>query len=330
MSDEFMTPMDRAMRGDNEPSISESPVYKVKEMNPDEREKLIQDLQEQGIEMPIATAGPPKEEWEKNLEAFNESDERAQLEQKAQEANRELEEMKAPERIVDISPDYMTTGKIYVLRSDGKYYDVNGNEVSGIPMIENRRYNRTEEQKGTNPVEDEKRYKLTRERNYTDNKIQIKAREAAGIFDNGLQYYMEPCAPNEEHKLRFIIEINLEKAAKGDKTLMGYMRGFIPMVLGRMANIAVLLSSKNYDYGNGNISMTGAIGIAVRLTDKASRIFNLVSGKKKAAVNEKIQDTWMDALGYSTIGLLEAEGKWEMVTSVAASTLNYYTKEDEA
>lgn len=83
-----------------------------------------------------------------------------------------------------------------------------------------------------------------------------------------------------------------------------------------------LLQKKRLDYGPGNIAMTGEIGISVRLSDKISRLLNLLGfsfevkesnfkPKDGSQVNfESIEDTWIDIINYGVIGYLVRNDKW--------------------
>jgi hypothetical protein len=64
-----------------------------------------------------------------------------------------------------------------------------------------------------------------------------------------------------------------------------------------------VLVSKQHDYGHKNISMFGAIGIAVRLCDKIARVNNLLK-RGDNAMNESLKDSYMDILGYAVIAVM--------------------------
>lgn len=77
------------------------------------------------------------------------------------------------------------------------------------------------------------------------------------------------------------------------------------------SDIADILESKQQDYGHGNISAFGQLGIAVRLSDKVERMKNLES-KKGRARNESFTDTMLDIVGYCTIALMLDDGSFYM------------------
>lgn len=69
-----------------------------------------------------------------------------------------------------------------------------------------------------------------------------------------------------------------------------------------------LLVSKQRDYGHKNITMTGIIGLSVRMCDKIARLNNLLVNRTSLAANEPIIDTWKDILGYAVISEMLLEG----------------------
>ena len=73
---------------------------------------------------------------------------------------------------------------------------------------------------------------------------------------------------------------------------------------------AVLLDTKQKDYGSGNISAFGERGIVVRINDKVERLKTLV-WNDRAPEHEKVEDTWLDITNYGIIGLLCHQGDWK-------------------
>lgn len=73
---------------------------------------------------------------------------------------------------------------------------------------------------------------------------------------------------------------------------------------------AVLLDSKQRDYGSANISAFGEKGIIVRMNDKVERLKTLV-WKDKSPEHEKVSDTWLDISNYGIIGLLCHRKEWK-------------------
>ena len=75
-----------------------------------------------------------------------------------------------------------------------------------------------------------------------------------------------------------------------------------------------LFDTKQQDYGSGNISATGELGVACRLQNKVSRMRNLLLKELKgeSSINhESLEDTYLDACNYALIGLLLKRGLWE-------------------
>lgn len=75
---------------------------------------------------------------------------------------------------------------------------------------------------------------------------------------------------------------------------------------------------KNQDYGPHNVGATGQVGIIVRSWDKMARLmhlsgFDILTGEytgEKDAVNEPIEDAWLDKANYSLIALILRAGRW--------------------
>lgn len=75
-----------------------------------------------------------------------------------------------------------------------------------------------------------------------------------------------------------------------------------------------ILHRKSQDYGTQNITLEGQSGVATRMIDKVMRIKNLL-GSGDNANFESIEDTFIDLLNYSVIGVLLSKGKWKDSTS---------------
>ncbi len=66
-------------------------------------------------------------------------------------------------------------------------------------------------------------------------------------------------------------------------------------------NLADVLKSKNSDYGNSfsrGVKLYGAYGMTLRISDKVHRLQTLMSSASTPRVNESLQDTLVDILGY--------------------------------
>jgi hypothetical protein len=79
-----------------------------------------------------------------------------------------------------------------------------------------------------------------------------------------------------------------------------------------LSKLRPILAAKNADYGGpsefGNLDLTEAIvhisaerGILVRMTDKFSRLGNLLAGAEPQVKDEAIEDTIDDLIGYAVI-----------------------------
>ena len=83
-----------------------------------------------------------------------------------------------------------------------------------------------------------------------------------------------------------------------------------------------MFASKHLDYGLNNIALGGDLtdeadkkfsltGLCIRLTDKISRLKNLLSNGKNYVKGESMEDTFIDIANYGIIGLLVGRDKWK-------------------
>tara|TARA_B100001113_G_scaffold328035_1_gene301980 strand:- start:192 stop:683 length:492 start_codon:yes stop_codon:yes gene_type:complete len=84
-----------------------------------------------------------------------------------------------------------------------------------------------------------------------------------------------------------------------------------------------MFAAKHMDYGLNNIALGGDIihneddkkfsltGLAIRLTDKISRLKNLLVNGKNYVRGEGMEDTFIDIANYGIIGLLVGRNKWK-------------------
>lgn len=68
-----------------------------------------------------------------------------------------------------------------------------------------------------------------------------------------------------------------------------------------------VLVSKQHDYGHDNINAFGQIGVAVRISDKIARFYNLMD-RRTEAKNEPFIDCLKDMVGYGVISAMVASG----------------------
>jgi len=73
------------------------------------------------------------------------------------------------------------------------------------------------------------------------------------------------------------------------------------------AHILATLCRKQNDYGHENIARFGRLGLLVRVHDKIARLHNLLA-KGGVPQNESIEDTYVDIVGYSAIGIMVERG----------------------
>ena len=85
----------------------------------------------------------------------------------------------------------------------------------------------------------------------------------------------------------------------------------------------VMFAAKHLDYGLNNITLGGDIvnnsddkqfsltGLCIRLTDKISRLKNLLINGKNYVKGEGMEDTFIDIANYGIIALLVGRNKWK-------------------
>ena len=83
-----------------------------------------------------------------------------------------------------------------------------------------------------------------------------------------------------------------------------------------------MFAAKHMDYGLSNISLGGDLtkendkkfsltGLAIRLTDKISRLRNLLTNGRNFVKGEGMEDTFIDIANYGIIGMLVGRDKWK-------------------
>lgn len=73
------------------------------------------------------------------------------------------------------------------------------------------------------------------------------------------------------------------------------------------SGVETLLKKKNHDYGNSftlQFEKYGILSALIRMDDKMRRLENLIQGSK-AQVNESVEDTLLDLVGYGILALVE-------------------------
>lgn len=83
-----------------------------------------------------------------------------------------------------------------------------------------------------------------------------------------------------------------------------------------------LFARKQMDYGLNNIALGGDLkkpedkkfaltGLSIRLTDKISRLKNLIKNGKNYVPGESQEDTFIDIANYGIIGMLVGRNQWK-------------------
>lgn len=73
--------------------------------------------------------------------------------------------------------------------------------------------------------------------------------------------------------------------------------------------VSETLCKKQRDYGPDNIARFSHKGLILRLHDKVARLENLLMSGADAQ-NESLEDTYMDIIGYSVIGMMLLDGSF--------------------
>ena len=83
-----------------------------------------------------------------------------------------------------------------------------------------------------------------------------------------------------------------------------------------------MFAAKHMDYGLNNIALGGDLtnsddkkfsltGLTIRLTDKISRLKNLLVHNRNYVKGEGMEDTFIDIANYGIIGMLVGRNKWK-------------------
>lgn len=78
-----------------------------------------------------------------------------------------------------------------------------------------------------------------------------------------------------------------------------------------LAEMRDVMIRKQRDYGSGNITAFGELGVIVRAHDKLARLRHLLwEARGRAPENEPVEDSWLDLANYGLIGLMCRRGWW--------------------
>lgn len=89
-------------------------------------------------------------------------------------------------------------------------------------------------------------------------------------------------------------------------TALEAARGLRELGIWDATELENVLVSKQHDYGHDNINAFGQIGVAVRLSDKIARFYNLKK-RNAVAMNEPFVDCLKDMVGYGVISAMLAD-----------------------
>jgi len=122
------------------------------------------------------------------------------------------------------------------------------------------------------------------------------------------------------------VEDLLESRKNSKKSVIAIFETEYPELAKEFQNIQdemyETFARKHMDYGLQNISLGGDLtkdndkkfsltGLAIRLTDKVSRLRNLLTNGKNFVKGEGMEDTFLDVANYGIIGLLVGRDKWK-------------------
>jgi hypothetical protein len=122
--------------------------------------------------------------------------------------------------------------------------------------------------------------------------------------------------------------MSLEEAygnANGDKSVVTLMEEEWPEMTKEFKKIQraqyELFLHKQHDYGPGNISVGTQLqtpeevklsltGLWFRINDKCQRLKTLLMGDKQSAVDEPLEDAYLDISNYGIMATIVKNGKW--------------------
>lgn len=104
------------------------------------------------------------------------------------------------------------------------------------------------------------------------------------------------------------------------------MHSLVPLTLGvDKTEMHKMLCRKQHDYGHGNISKFGLVGVAVRMCDKIARAENM-SNKNgvSAQITEPLKDAYEDIIGYAVIAVMLYRGTFMLSLDSSDSAKQKY------
>jgi hypothetical protein len=124
-------------------------------------------------------------------------------------------------------------------------------------------------------------------------------------------------APNREGVVAKAEHVDWTDFATGSSGDIEIERGWLRVA----QELFELFCKKQHDYGPANIAVGGLDGIAIRVSDKVSRLWKLQGlgsyrGKAEFPANtdESLRDTLLDLADYGIIAALVHDGVWKTMT----------------
>jgi hypothetical protein len=131
----------------------------------------------------------------------------------------------------------------------------------------------------------------------------------------------------EQDKLKSMSDREIMDAKRPDEAAVRIFEKEYPELADEFKQIQKemynMFARKHLDYGLNNIALGGDIlnntedkafsltGLTIRLTDKISRLKNLLINGKNFVKGEGMEDTFIDIANYGIIGLLVGRDKWK-------------------
>jgi len=142
--------------------------------------------------------------------------------------------------------------------------------------------------------------------------VELKTWDDAALFHTlrVWNHRVAPLGTTPVEEIRLLVDLMIDRYFNGNKKLEdeSYWLDLGALALkaypfASALEVSVILAKKQRDYGPNNIARFAEKGLILRLHDKIARLENLLE-KDHEAANESIEDTYLDIIGYSVIGMM--------------------------
>jgi hypothetical protein len=134
-----------------------------------------------------------------------------------------------------------------------------------------------------------------------DPKRKPKYRVTLGSFNRSCAYYRKLVIDRHHH--RHHIDWPNFYESIGSEAFLLLKRSDFDGVAARLRKLTKLIVKKHRSYGAQPILRWRHVGLLVKIDQKIARLMSLTKSGKKKVINESIEDTYMDILGYCILGL---------------------------